>query len=665
MICWTAAERVAWRPPEDITPSEWPEKYRTLPRGQSPRPGPWRNANAPYLAFIMDACDKAGVVQINVVKGSQGGISEAARNVIGYFAHRDPEPIGLALPDQTKGRKIVRNRLIPFFRETPVLRGLSTGVSADSQAEQIRLNNGFLLHLMWAGSATAMASDPMRIQINDEVDKFPEWTGRDVSPISAGQKRLRAYGDRGLQINISTPTTRYGYIWTLFEESTVQLYYMIPCPHCGEFQRITFPALKWDKGEFGHKKDLAAHLLKRARTTVWAECLYCAGRIEERHRQKITEAGRWMQVDRAPIRDAYGVEHPCAEDVIAWPPGTRLGLHLPAFAYLWQSWAGIAAEFLLAEGDLRKTYDWRTETCGEPFEEHLHHVTPNHFAARSRASKLGRGIVPAWAVKTTCTADTQHDHFWAVIRAWGPEMRSHRVWHGRLETFDDLDRLIFQTPFANEDPTLPPMIPELTLIDSGGTRLEDEAASRTMEVYRWALKRRSRVRAIKGANRQSRNGLFVWPGVGWLNPGPQGRREGEKKIKLQIWWLDTHHFADELAHQIGIGDEDPAAWQWTLDCEIDEVYDKHLSNAVKIPVRDRGRIVERWVPKASGARLDMWDCEVYQIAAAYMANVHLLPSAAELDLYRQEERAKQQRAKTQRAGSSGKGTAWTPTKFTV
>jgi len=82
-------------------------------------------------------------------------------------------------------------------------------------------------------------------------------------------------------------------------------------------------------------------------------------------------------------------------------------------------------------------------------------------------------------------------------------------------------------------------------------------------------------------------------------------------------------------------------------------------------VRERGRIVERWVPKWSGARIDLWDCEVYQIAAAYMADVHLLPSTDELDLFRAEEAARRERAKKQRAGTPGKGHAWTPRKFTV
>ena len=42
-------------PPEDLTVSEWAEKYRMLDSKTSALPGPWRNAMTPYLIGVMDA----------------------------------------------------------------------------------------------------------------------------------------------------------------------------------------------------------------------------------------------------------------------------------------------------------------------------------------------------------------------------------------------------------------------------------------------------------------------------------------------------------------------------------------------------------------------------------------------------------------------------------
>ena len=41
-------------PPDDLSVSEWAEKYRILDSKTSALPGPWRNDKTPYLIGIMD-----------------------------------------------------------------------------------------------------------------------------------------------------------------------------------------------------------------------------------------------------------------------------------------------------------------------------------------------------------------------------------------------------------------------------------------------------------------------------------------------------------------------------------------------------------------------------------------------------------------------------------
>src|SRR5436190_20379665 len=105
-VIWDDYERDAWKPPPRLKPSQWAEQYRRLTRGQSARPGPWKNANAPYLTGIMDLCFTPGVEEVNILKAAQVGASEAIRNVLGFWAHTDPDPVLLVLPDEKSGRKI-------------------------------------------------------------------------------------------------------------------------------------------------------------------------------------------------------------------------------------------------------------------------------------------------------------------------------------------------------------------------------------------------------------------------------------------------------------------------------------------------------------------------------------------------------------------------------
>ncbi len=652
---WNAEERAAWSLPIDKKPSQWAEENRILGVEESNIPGPWRNDNAPYLRGMMDIAVAPGVIQLNIKKSGQVGASEGVRNLMLYWAALEPDPVGLALPDRVVGRRITTNRVIPAFRNTAATRRLFTDRKKDIKAEQIRLVNGFVLHLMWAGSSSSTSSEPMRRNINDEVDKpgFSQWGGQEPNAIGRTWTRLRSYEDRKLQINISTPTNRYGNIHKLVEASTYVLEYLVPCPHCGERQKLIFRQLKWEtpKGKRTHedKIDLADKIERDE--AVWYECARCGHRIRPDEKAPLVRAGLWGTLD-GEITDA--------ESITEWPRGTRLAMPISVYNCLWESWASVAAEFLRAEGDRSKTYTWRTETCGEVWEEQLERPRPSLYAGKSERARLDEGIIPAWTAKVLATIDTQHDHFFVVLRAWGPEMRSQRIFHGRVESFEDLDRLCFRQPFPVEGGSAPPMQPEMALIDSGGTKLRGESASRTMEVYRWVLRRGSRVRAIKGAEEAGRHrpGLYIWPGKGVLDDGRGHKGKGKT---LRIWFLDKHHFGD-LLHDLvtcGVADEDNRAEKWLLNKRNDEDYNSQLASVQKILMEARGRLVERWMPVEEAAQDHYWDCENYQVAAAYMTNVDLLPTEREMNEHRkQAEQERQEREGAARRRRKQRGSGW-------
>ena len=80
------------KPPENITVSEWAEKYRVLDSKSSAMPGPWRNDKTPYLAGIMDELCNYETEEIIFVKPSQVGGTEALLNMLGWAIQQDPSP---------------------------------------------------------------------------------------------------------------------------------------------------------------------------------------------------------------------------------------------------------------------------------------------------------------------------------------------------------------------------------------------------------------------------------------------------------------------------------------------------------------------------------------------------------------------------------------------
>lgn len=653
---------VTIRPPEKLSPSQWAERHRILAKGQSSIPGHWRNANAPYLVPIMDLCGVPGLSVLTVVKPAQVGVSEAFRNVLGWIAHTDPDPVGIALPDERKGRKIVDNRLLPMFRSTPVLQELLTPRNHDLVKDQIRLRNGFLLHLMWAGSAASMAADPMRLAICDECDKYVPWSGAQADPVSLVQVRLRQYKERGLLIIVSTPTNRLGVVWTRFENSPIQLFYFVPCPACGKRVHFTFDHLRFDRGPDQDKRDQAAFI--RLNRAAWLECPECKGRIDRDQKMIMAAAGRYQCLPgQGEIKDSMGNVHESVEAVRAFSPGTRIGIKVSPFFCGWMQWEDIAAQFVEAHGDLSASFAFRTDSLGDPFDQQVTRTAAGAYGLKCQRATLPEGVVPKWAFNLLAAIDTQHDHFWVVIRAWGPgkesgDMRSHRVWHGRVESFEELDRLLFHTPWRNEDAARQPMFVGLAGIDSGGTRLESESTSRTVQVYKWAFPRRGRVRILKGDPRPQ-VGQVLRPGRGYLDTGQRGKYDRRIKEEIRIWLISTHHFADELAGLVVRGKEDPGDEIWSLNQRNDPEYNAQLSNAVKVIVRAGSRMDEEWVPTLPGAAIHLFDCEVYEVALAYMANIHLLPGAQQLE----QMRAAQAAAEAAPRHEPDRSSAWIPTPF--
>jgi hypothetical protein len=552
---------------------------------------------------MIDIADRPGVEQLNIKKAGQGGVSSAFRWLVGKWACLDPDPCGITLPSRDKGRAIVQERILPFFRDTPVLARLMTESAHDAKAEKLRLSTGFMLYLMWSGSATSTSADPMRRVINDEVDKMKAWGrgGGEGHAVYRTKTRMRIYGSRGLQVNISTPTTDLGMISRLFADSDVKLYYLVRCPKCRRRIRLIWDRVKWMRYGDLDRDEWARRI--RQNEAAWYECQVCGAKITEARRRRLVQNGMWGTIDEETLVGDGRVAN--AEAVTEWPEGTRIGMHISALYFLWDSLPTLAAAFLLAADDPVAIYAFRTETLGEEYEERITHTTPTVFVERSEAAERPEGVVPDWAAMLIAVADTQVDHFWLVIRAWGPGMRSARIWHGRVESFEELGRLCFHTPFASEG--------------------MDQTLSRTMEVYRFCLEHDPYVRAIKGDS-HPRTGQFYRRGRGWYDP-----KDGRERVEVPLWLLDVHHFQDELAAMIdrsithGDGDEQGAEQVWQLNARRDPEYEAHMSNLHKIAEPQGGQLVQRWVPVFPGRRYDYRAVEGYQIAAAYMMQMNLLP----------------------------------------
>lgn len=567
---------------------------------QSARPGPWRNDHAPYLAGLMDLCANRAVEELTIVKAAQIGVSETLRNVVGYYAHQEPDPVLLVLPDEHSGRKIVAQRMVPLLRDTPSLRQLFTPASRDIQLRHVTLANGFTLRLGWSGSPASLASDPCRIVINDEVDKFQPWSGRESDPITLGYARTQSYEGRRLIINCSTPTTAEGLIWKRYESAAIHLRYTVPCPFCGEYQPLAFAQLRWpDVGNLEPRR--AAAQIERDRD-VWYECTACHGEIRESDRAAMIRQGEWRSDEEGEIRG-------------------RVGVHLWAGYCLWIPWFRIVAESLRCRNDSVAMMGFTNSWLGEPFQHQIAATTVEVFEAKQLSSAPARRV-PEWAQVLIATADTQKDHFWWVVRAWGHGYRSQRIDHGMAMTFEDLRRRALDAVYPWVSSNRPALRIEVLGIDSGGT------GSRTSEVYRFALTDPQRIRATKGASHE-RDLPLATKRVTYRPPD-----QSEAPFPVFLTLVHTNHFKDRLASAISnkVPVVDPETGeilseteQWLLNDQHDPAYNAQMASEHKVLIRKPGgKQAEVWMPVTQGAPNHYWDTETLQFAMADMMRVDLL-----------------------------------------
>ena len=266
-------------------------------------PGPWKNERTPYLTGIMDAVAEDGVEQVVFLKAVQVGFSECIRNILGYCIDHDPGPCLLVMPSEQSAKELVDERIRPLLLETPRLKRHVSDDRTDNKVHHTRLNT-MSVFIGWAGSPQALASRPVRYIVFDEVDKYPPFAGKEADPISLGLKRLTTYGDHSRALIGSTPTTRVGPIWTAWERCTQQRHFMVPCPKCGERQRLTWQRVRWPERGDGESRQDQAERIESGNSARY-HCEHCDKAWTNSEKNKAVRLGVWESNGGSPRRVGF------------------------------------------------------------------------------------------------------------------------------------------------------------------------------------------------------------------------------------------------------------------------------------------------------------------------------------------------------------------------
>lgn len=555
------------RPPEDISVSEWAEKYRVLDSKSSAMPGPWRNDKTPYLTGVMDEFCNFDTEEIILVKASQLGGTEALFNMMGWIIQQDPSPVMVVYPSDTLAESISVNRLQPMFRLAAPLK--ERWKESDSTKTELQFD-GMYLTLVGSNSPANLASRPVRFLFLDEVDKYPGATKKEADPIKLARERTKTFHNSKVFMT-STPTLKSGHIWQALEEADVEKHYFVPCPHCGKMIE-----LKWSQITFPNEDGMS--YMDRAELANYV-CQECGCIITDQDKPQMLRFGEWRVVRQ--------------NAAIARTVGFWINTLYSPFV----RFSEIAREFLKSKDDPEALQNFVNSWLAEPWEDTK--LKTSADTVMDRQADLPELVVPEWAKLLTGGVDVQETSVYWTIRAWGNYLTSQNIAHGQALSFAEVER-VMNLSYGKEDGSQ--MVVQLALIDSGDNTdaVYDFCASNSD----WAL-----------PSKGSSHPMTTHFKLSTVN------KTDSRAYGMKLVLIDTGKYKDMIAGRMK-KENGSGSWMVYQGCDME--YAEQVTSEHKVNVRSGNRTVQEWRLKTSHADNHYLDTEVYAMCAADMLGARSL-----------------------------------------
>ncbi len=556
--------------PEQLTVSEWAEKYRILDESSS-LPGKWSNDVTPYLVEIMDSFNDPYVESINFCKPTQVGGTEALINYIGWITTQNPSPAMIVYPTDDLAKDISNDKLKPAFRKSPVLRERFL----ENNSKELALKfKGMNLYLRGANSPSKLASKAIKFLFFDEIDKMPGASKKEASPYDLAVERTKTFKHTKKVYTCSTPTLKGNYVWRLHENAEDKRHYFVPCPHCGEMIE-----LKWQQVRFDRDENKEMSIAERASTAVYV-CQECGCIIDNKDKAKMLREGKWRSIEKKCIGKPKTVSF--------W---------LNSLYSIFVTWEDMAKKFLESKDDPEQLQNFINSWLAEPWEDTK--LKTNEDLVMERQTENEQFVVPSWAKILTGGVDVQENCLYWTIRAWGDFITSQNIAHGQAFSFAEIEK-IMNLEYLKTDNTK--MVVDLALVDSGNNA--DEVYDFCASNSDWAL-------PVKGSS----NPMLSHYKLSKVN------KADSKAYGMNLVLVDGGKYKDMIAGRMR-KENGKSSWMVYKGC--DREYAKQVTAEHKINVKNGNKTNQVWTLKTSHADNHYLDCEVYCLAAADILGVRTL-----------------------------------------
>ena len=528
------------RPPRRRTVSQWAAEQRHVsPESGSSMPGKWSNSVSPYLVEIMDCLSLSNPCEtVTFKKSAQVSGTEAGINLFGHVVEDDPGPMMILLPTTDEVKKYVRIKLQPTIDATPSLKSRVRDQKSrdeDSSTTTFKKFPGGYLQLVGANSSSGLQMVTYRIIDAEEISEYPFDVDGRGDPLELAFQRTQAWEGRRKIFYNSTPGIAGICRISAKYELSDQRRFVLPCPHCGVFQTLTWARL--DREALEPTYACPAH-----------GCI-----IEHGDKPRMMAAGVWIKYfpgDDCPAEliEPEQIERHRARASAGRDPGFWInGLYSP-----FKSWRQIVKEWREANGLQEKEKVFCQQVLGEAWT--IKGDAPDHQKLFDSRAKYDWRQVPPRALLLTGACDVQGDRLEWGIYAFGATFSSWLIDKGVIE--GDPNTL---GPWAELDKVLSRTWPDQHGKHWTLDAFAVDAGYLSQQVYKW-----SRRYAASGK-------VFAVKGMpGWSAPaiGTPGKVDidfqGKKIGTTLVWPVGTWNQKSEIYTGIGAllrgPDKETGAW---------------------------------------------------------------------------------------------------------
>jgi phage terminase large subunit GpA-like protein len=567
-----------FEPPADLSVSEWAIRNRVMPKGTTPRPGPFRPEK--FQIEMMDVVLDPNVHEVAVQKSTQVGFSDVVlNNIIGYYIDVDPKPIMMVQPTIDNAKDYGKKRITPMIQSCPALRARIKDATSRRAGNTLALKEfpGGFLKLTGANSGAGLRSDPVPIVVLDEVDGYPLDVEGEGDPQAIATRRTDAFTDFKI-IRGSTPAKPKGIspIEREFERSDKRRFH-VPCPTCGHKQPLWWRDPGTKQYRLYYESEVIAGQVKVRAESVAFVCAKCNGKIPERFKQQMLNAGEW---------------------IAEFPDRAVVGFHLNALYSPWRdNWAALAQEWAEAnhEKNPEKLKAFVNLRLGETWEEQGDSIEA--VALKSRVEKYS-AEVPEGVGLLTASVDVQTDRLEAVVKGWGAGEESWLIAYqqvfgdpGQEDVWNELDSFLLSTW---ETSTGHKVKIASAMVDSGGQH--------TDSVYRFVAARQARrIFALKGSSEAGKEIV--------------GKFSVNNRYRVKLFTIGTDTAKDRIFARLKIPAPGPGYIHLPDFIEDEYLAQLTAEKAVRRYKKGRGTVREYIKTRARNEALDL---EVYALAALYV-----------------------------------------------